>query len=117
MSHLDIAIVAGFGIALIIMEKLRDIARFNRAMVRGKTTEAQNAWRLHDLYAVEARGRAEGHNLSNSEQYRMTVREIWQAHALIADAFDPNGGTRHIDALEWRWREEMATLAPGCEQV
>jgi hypothetical protein len=105
-----IVVFAAFVFALIILGKLRNIERVNRAMARGRAAEVQYAWHLNDLYAVLKMNRAEGHNFANSEQFRGTVREIWQIQALIADAYDPNEGTRNIDGFEERWLEEIDIL-------
>lgn len=98
-------------VVVVILLKLHYIDRANHAMARGKAAEAQNAWHLHDLCAVETRFRA--NQQTTSEGYDEVVYEIRQTHALIADAYDPNNGTRNIDKFLLEEERRLRKKEPG----
>jgi hypothetical protein len=85
-------------IGIIIMEKLSDIARVNRALARGKAAEIKQAWKLHELYS-RAEEELSANTSTISKEYHRLSHEIMSTHALIADAYDPNEGTRNIDEM------------------
>lgn len=95
------AIVVVLG--LLVLFKLSNIERINRAAVRGRAEEAKQAWRLHQLYEKAARLRA---NESTAKGYDWAMNQICEAHALIADAYDADGRQENLEAL-WKQQEEV----------
>lgn len=98
----------GFFVLLaIIIWQLMKIGNALSALARGRAAEVKRAWDLHTAYRLVSeasnRPRAE---FGSPEYYgdmkycEDRIGEILAIQAGIADAYDPNGGTKNGDAFD-----------------